>query len=212
MTYPGGLGNRVRAYCLAAREDGQLEADGGQADVEVDVEDADDDELPTRGLLGQQRLLLEAGEEFVLVEDIAGVFRCRSAWVEAGLGARGDMILGAKERTVPQHGQPDPLVLGEGGAQVSLGEARGPLGDRRGCKGFDLWGVEGLVGDGAPRLDRLVGIGGIVDGSDGLRSRRRRLVSRRQNGRVRLGEEGRSLHGVGRHRRRFYRGTTRSQA
>jgi hypothetical protein len=59
IAYPGGLGDGVRAYRFPTWKNSKREPNRGQANVEIDIEDANDDKLSARGLLSKLRFLLQ---------------------------------------------------------------------------------------------------------------------------------------------------------
>lgn len=50
----------MAAKSFAAWENGELQSDGGDANVDIDVKQSDDGEFPSRGFLCEACLLLDA--------------------------------------------------------------------------------------------------------------------------------------------------------
>jgi len=138
--YTWGLRNGMRTQGLAAGKNREREADSGQARVDIDVEEADDDILPASRFLGDSGLFLEAKEEFLLREDILGV--------------------------VPKHGEAEALVAGEKGAKVAIIEVGGMVGYGRRVKGIDRGRVEAVVIGGGVVLDRFLVVVWVEDRRD----------------------------------------------
>lgn len=163
-SYARWLRHSVRTEGFASWKNGDGDAHGSDADVEVDIEDSDDGELPTRRLLGKLNLLLQASAEFRLVEDAPGV--------------------------VPEHRQPESLIPGKESPQVGLRYVWRFIWDRRGRKRGRFGGVESLPGGERPRVDGLVEVTRVVDGPHGLFPSWKRFMLRGQDSGVGAGEEG----------------------
>ena len=59
--------------CLAAGQYAELQAVGSQANIDIDIEDANHRELPPGAFLCEIRFLLEPGEQIVFFLYTAGV-------------------------------------------------------------------------------------------------------------------------------------------
>lgn len=130
----------MRTQGLAAREDAERQADGGQARKYIDVEEADDDVLPAGGLLRDGGLFLEVEKEFLFCENIVGV--------------------------VPEHGEAEALIAGEKGTEVAIVEVGRAFGYNGRVKVIVGGRVEAVVLEGGRVLDGFVVVFGVEDGRD----------------------------------------------
>lgn len=84
----------MSAGTLAAGEHDEREIAGSYTSVGIEIEKTNNDILPANRVLDETRLLLQPREELIILENAPGV--------------------------IPKHGQPQPLILGQAGLEISI--------------------------------------------------------------------------------------------
>lgn len=145
FTYAHGLVDGVSTGTLATGEDGEWKIEGGYPSVGVEIEQANNDKLPANRVLDETGLLLKAREELIILKNATGV--------------------------IPKHGQPQPLILGQAGLEISIRAAHvGLFGNKNWSKVVERWKEFQRPEDWRPRLDGLVCILRVEDGTYDLGS------------------------------------------